>query len=123
MERVTGIGGVFFKSQDPERLRRWYAENLGVQLEEYGGAAFSWGGPDSEEGVTAWSIFDEKSDHFGKSGQRHMINYRVKNLDAMLAQLRAAGASVDEQTMDESFGKFGWAYDCDGNKLELWEPK
>jgi predicted enzyme related to lactoylglutathione lyase len=118
MERVTGIGGVFFRAQDPEALNAWYAEHLGVG-----------GGPgtdevwDQEAGPTVWSAFDAGTDYFGRREQAWMVNFRVTDLDAMLTQLRAAGAQVDEKIVDEAYGRFGWATDPEGNRFELWEPK
>jgi len=121
MEAVTGIGGVFFKSKDPAALKSWYAAHLGIKPEEYG-AVFEWGGESSEKGMTVWSPFPSESQHFEPTNAPYMINYRVRDLDAMLAQLRAAGVWVDEKTDDGAFGKFGWARDCDGNRFELWQP-
>lgn len=115
MERVAGIGGVFFRARDPENLRRWYGEHLGIDVQEWGGAGF-------EGGVTVWSIFAGDTDYFGPSGQQSMVNYRVSDLDAMLAQLRAAGATVEDKIEESEFGRFGWATDPEGNRFELWQP-
>ncbi len=115
MERVLGIGGVFFRARDPEGLRRWYAEHLGIDVQDWGGAPF-------EGGVTVWAIFDGDTDYFGPSGQQSMVNYRVTDLDAMLAQLREAGVSVEEKIEDSELGRFGWATDPEGNRFELWQP-
>jgi predicted enzyme related to lactoylglutathione lyase len=117
-ERVTGIGGVFFKARDPEALRRWYADNLGIAVEDYGGAAFRWEPP----GTTVWSIFDGDTDYFGPGSQAWMVNFRVSDLDAMLEQLRAAGAEVDDRIEEHEYGRFGWAVDPEGNRFELWQP-
>jgi predicted enzyme related to lactoylglutathione lyase len=118
MERVTGIGGVFFRAKDPERLRAWYAELLGLELEDYGGALFT-----AETGdVTVWSLFPADTDYFGPGENQLMVNYRVRDLDAMLAQLRAAGVPVEGETQDEPYGRFGWATDPEGNRFELWQP-
>jgi predicted enzyme related to lactoylglutathione lyase len=122
MENVTGIGGVFFKAKDPVALRRWYQENLGVSIDDYGGGMFQWGGPKSEEGMTVWSVFEQESKYFEPTASPFMINYRVRDLDAMLAQLRGNGAQVDEKTDSQPYGKFGWARDCEGNRFELWQP-
>jgi predicted enzyme related to lactoylglutathione lyase len=118
LERVTGIGGVFFKAKDPDALRRWYEEHLGIAIEDFGGAAFRWDAP----GSTVWSIFPADTDYFGPASQAWMVNFRVSNLDAMLGQLRAAGAEVDSHVEEHEYGRFGWAVDPEGNRFELWEP-
>jgi predicted enzyme related to lactoylglutathione lyase len=118
-ERVTGIGGVFFRASDPDTLRAWYAEHLGIEIDpSYGGASFPW----SEGGSTVWCPFSEDATYFGPPDQRWMVNYRVCDLDAMLGQLRAAGADVAEEVEESEFGRFGWAYDPEGHRFELWEP-
>ena len=117
MERVTGIGGVFLRGGDSEALRAWYAENLGIAVGEWGGFAFEAESGDS----TVWSIFAGDAEYWPKS-QQVMVNYRVHDLDAMLAQLRAAGAEVDEKVEELEFGRFGWAVDPEGNRFELWQP-
>jgi predicted enzyme related to lactoylglutathione lyase len=115
VERVVGIGGVFFRADDPDALRSWYAEHLGIDLLAFGGAVF-------EDGQTVWSIFAGDTDYFGPAGQQSMVNYRVSDLHAMLAQLREAGASVEAKIDEGEFGRFGWATDPEGNRFELWEP-
>ena len=115
MERVLGIGGVFFRAREPEALRRWYADHLGIDVQDWGGAGF-------EGGQTVWSIFDGDTDYFGPSGQQSMVNYRVPDLDAMLIRLRDAGVPVEEKIEESEFGRFGWATDPEGNRLELWQP-
>jgi len=111
MEKIIGIGGVFFKADDADSLRKWYAENLGVAVDpSYGGAMYD---------QTAWTIMKRESKYFAGP---FMVNYRVSDLDAMLAQLRAAGASVDDKVDDSEFGRFGWATDPEGNRIELWQP-
>ena len=123
MQRVRGIGGVFFKGTDPGRLNAWYAENLGVPVAPSGCASFRWREADrGTERCTVWSVFPEDSDYFGGSGQRLMVNYIVDSLDAMLDQLRDAGAMVEEKVEESEYGRFGWATDPEGNRLELWEP-
>jgi predicted enzyme related to lactoylglutathione lyase len=117
-ERVTGIGGVFFKATDAEALRRWYAEHLGVAIEDYGGSTFEWDRP----GSTTWAIFSGETDYFGSSSQQWMVNFRVADLEAMLEQLRAAGVTVDDHVEEHEYGRFGWAHDPEGNRFELWEP-
>jgi len=120
MERVVGIGGVFFKAKDPAALASWYRDHLGIELEPGGGAVavFRW----SESGTTTWSAFPEDTRYFGRPESRAMINYRVAHLDRMLEQLRAAGVPVDDHVEDSEFGRFGWATDPGGNRFELWEP-
>ena len=119
MERAVGIGGVFMRSSDPAALARWYTENLGVTAYSEESAGTWW----QEAGPTVWSPFAADTDYFGRREQGWMINFRVRDLDAMLAQLRAAGATVDDeiQTMD-GIGRFGWGSDPEGNRFELWEP-
>jgi catechol 2,3-dioxygenase-like lactoylglutathione lyase family enzyme len=125
-ERVTGIGGVFFKARDPKALGAWYQQKLGVGLKEgQPFALFQW--RDQEDttrlGTTVWSLFPATTRHFAPSEAPFMINYRVRNLDAMLAQLRALGVSVDTKVVEDFNGKFAWVVDPEGNKIELWEPK
>jgi len=127
MARVTGIGGIFLKAKDPKALSAWYAEHLGIALADYGGASFLW----SDEipagtGQTAWMLFPAATKHFGagtEAGpQTAMVNYRVDDLDAILAQLTAAGATVDPKREDADYGRFAWAFDPEGNRFELWQP-
>ena len=122
MARVTGIGGVFLRSKDPKRLTAWYAEHLGVVVTEWG-VSFAW----TDEvpkgtGMTAWSTFPDDTKYFGDDPRQTMINYRVDDLDALLAKLAAAGVWIDPKRQDEGYGKFAWIKDCDGNRLELWQP-
>lgn len=121
MEKVLGIGGVFFKARDPKALAAWYREHLGVPIgvgQTYGAFASTAAGEQ-----TVWSTFAADTTYFGSGPAPFMFNYRVKNLDAMLAQLRAAGAQVDERVEDYDYGRFGWATDPEGNRFELWEPR
>ena len=122
MKRVTGIGGIFFKSADPKRLGAWYRDHLGLDVSDWGGAIFPWGGPESEQGMTIWSPFAQDTDKMAPSNASFMINFRVADLDALLAALRAEGCNVLDKTESSDFGKFGWVIDPDGNKIELWEP-
>lgn len=124
MKRVTGIGGVFFKSKDPKALGAWYRKHLGIEVEPWGGAAFRWASPDnpSGTGTTVWSPFQEDSDYFAPSKATFMINYRVDDLHALLEQLRGEGCEVDAKVEESEFGKFGWVLDPEGNKVELWQP-
>jgi predicted enzyme related to lactoylglutathione lyase len=118
MKRVTGIGGVFFKSKDPKTLGAWYKKHLGIDVQEWGGAAFDWQGP----GTTAWTLFPADTKHFAPSSAPFMINYRVHDLHGLLAALRAEGVRVDEKVQDTEYGRFGWIVDPEGNRVELWEP-
>lgn len=124
MKRVTGIGGVFFKSPDPKALGEWYRRHLGIPVEDWGGHAFRWSGPDNPDGVgtTVWSPFKADTGYFAPSSASFMVNYRVADLHALLAVLRAEGVQVMDKVEESEFGKFGWVMDPDGNKLELWEP-
>lgn len=117
MERVLGIGGVFFKANDPKALGAWYAEHLGIPVDPtYGGAIFE------GEGQTVWTPFAADTQHFAPSEKPFMLNFRVKDLRAMLAQLRAGGVIVDDKVDESEFGAFGWFMDPEGNRVELWQP-
>ena len=118
MKRVTGIGGIFFKSSDPQRLRDWYRRHLGIEIEEWGGVAFQW----KEPGTTVWSIFEGSTNYFAPGNASFMVNYRVADVHALVAALRAEGCQVMDKVDESEFGKFGWVVDPDGNKVELWEP-
>lgn len=124
MKRVTGIGGVFFKAKDPVALRAWYRKHLGIDVQEWGGAVFSWsdtaGTPTT--GTTVWSIGAVQSDHFAPSMSTFMVNYRVDDLATLLQALRDEACDVLEKTEDSEYGKFGWVMDPEGNKVELWQP-
>ena len=121
MEKVIGIGGVFFKARDPKALAAWYREHLGLPVEpEHTYGAFT-SAAAGEQAV--WSAFPADTSYFGSGPAPFMVNYRVRNLDAMLAQLRAAGAQVDDRVEDYDYGRFGWATDPEGNRFELWEPR
>lgn len=124
MKRVTGIGGIFFKASDPKALGAWYQRHLGIEVEDWGGCAFRWASEDNPggTGTTVWSPFREDTTYFAPSNASFMINYRVDDLHALLAALRAEGCTVDEKTEESEFGKFGWVIDPEGNKIELWQP-
>ncbi|HEX2569935.1 MAG TPA: VOC family protein [Polyangia bacterium] len=123
-ERVTGIGGIFFKAKDADKLRAWYKEHLGVPVEEYGGAMFPWRDKDrpDEEGMTIWSIASQDTRYYEPSQSSFMINYRVRDLKALLAQLRAEGVEPVGDMEESEYGRFAWLLDPEGNKVELWEP-
>jgi predicted enzyme related to lactoylglutathione lyase len=123
MARVTGIGGVFLRSKDPKAMAKWYAEHLGVTLSDYGGVTFEWKDEvPAGTGATAWSAFPQDTKYFGDSGQSAMIDYRVDDLDALLADLAAKGVWIDPKREDADYGRFAWIKDCDGNRVELWQP-
>ncbi|HET6883998.1 MAG TPA: VOC family protein [Pirellulales bacterium] len=120
MERVLGIGGVFFKARDPQALAAWYREQLGVPIEI--GQTYATFKSQAAEETTVWSAFPSDTSYFGDATNNLMLNYRVRDLDAMLAQLRRAGATVDDRIEQYDYGRFGWAADPEGNRFELWEP-
>jgi len=116
MERVLGIGGLFLRSEDPEALAHWYRTHLGLDADAHG----LWH-PEAA-GPTVFATFPADTDHFGSRTQQTMLNFRVRDLDAMLAQLRSQGAAVAEETQDmEGVGRFGWVTDPEGNRVELWQ--
>ena len=124
MKRVTGIGGIFFSAKNPDVLRAWYKKHLGIDVQDWGGTAFSWvdveGNPTT--GTTIWSISAAEGKPFALGVSTFMINYRVENLTALLEVLREEGCNVLEETEDSEYGKFGWVIDPEGNKVELWQP-
>lgn len=124
MQRVTGIGGIFIKARDAERLREWCRRHLGLPIAEWGGVSFEGREPRPGERQTStvWSVFSGNTRYFEPSSSPFMINYRVDDLDGILAQLRADGCEVDARIEESEFGRFGWVMDPEGNKLELWEP-
>jgi predicted enzyme related to lactoylglutathione lyase len=124
MERVTGLGGVFFKADDPEKLYGWYAKHLGIKGKPGEGGVFPWRHADDPQkpGMTVWSIFRRDTKYFGSSMSDVMLNYRVANLDDLLAALRAEGVWIDEKREDHEYGRFAWIMDPEGNRIELWEP-
>ena len=122
MKRVTGIGGIFFKAKDPAALGAWYRDHLGLDVTEWNGAIFKWGGEGSEPGMTIWSPFAADTTYMAPGTASFMINCRVADLAALLAALRAEGCDVVDKTETSEQGKFGWVIDPEGNKVELWEP-
>jgi predicted enzyme related to lactoylglutathione lyase len=118
MAGVTGVGGVFFRSSDPEALYQWYERHLGITREADGSVLFHWGGP----GETAFAVFPQDTTYFGPSGQSFMINFRVDDLDALLSRLATEGIESNPQREEHPYGKFAWIVDPDANRIELWEP-
>src|ERR1044072_5090666 len=123
MKYVTGIGGIFFKAEDPKRLGEWYRKHLGLDVEEYGGVTFREDGASIEsspkrQAYTVWSPFDADTDYFAPSEKPFMINFRVTDLDALLAQLRSEGVEVDDRTEKSEFGYFGWVMGPEGKRIE-----
>lgn len=121
---VLGVGGVFFRSNDPGSLGEWYAEHLGFQVEAWGdtrGSSFSPGDMPTNS-FTVWSAFAADTEYFGSSVQAYMINLVVDDLDAALENVAAGGAEVLEHREEQDFGRFGWFVDPDGRRVELWEP-
>jgi predicted enzyme related to lactoylglutathione lyase len=116
VEHVAGIGGYFVRATDPAALGAWYRDCLGLDADENGLSR-------QGDGVTVFATFESETDYFGSRAQQSMINFRVRDLDAMLAQLRLKGADVVEETQDmEGVGRFGWVTDPEGNRVELWQP-
>ncbi len=122
MKRVTGIGGIFFKARDPAVLIEWYRKHLGIDVQPWGGAAFTWSDESGKPigGTTIWSVGDGEA--FAPSTSPFMVNYRVGDLHALLEALRGEGCDVLDRTDDSEYGKFGWVIDPEGNKVELWQP-
>jgi uncharacterized protein (TIGR02246 family) len=125
VKRVTGLGGIFFRAKDPKGLKVWYERHLGLKSEDESGCIFRW--RDAEKpgppAMTVWSPFPEKTDYFGPGDAPLMINYRVGDLDAVLAALEAEGIGIVKPVVDESYGKFAWINDPEGHRIELWEPR
>lgn len=125
MARITGIGGIFFKSTgDSAALAQWYRQHLGLQLEDWGGAILRW--PDDavpDGGLTVWHVAKADTTWFSPSNASFMVNYRVDDLGALLKQLTAAGVEIVGGPESHENGQFAWILDPDGNKVELWEPK
>lgn len=124
MKRVTGIGGIFFKSDDPAKLKQWYRTHLGFPADSHDMVVFGWreGDDPSRKGMTIWEPFRADTRYFDPSKAPFMINYRVEDLDAVLAALRDEGVEVEPKIEESEYGRFAWLMDPDGNRLELWEP-
>ena len=122
-KKVTGIGGIFFKSKDPGKVRDWYKTNLGLYTNQYG-SVFEWhqGADSTRKGFTQWSPFKETTKYFDPSTRDFMINYRVENLTALVDELRKNGVTITDTLQSVEYGKFIHILDVEGNKIELWEP-
>lgn len=123
MKKVTGIGGIFFKCKDANKMSEWYKTHLGLDTNEYG-ASFEWRQADdpAKKGSTQWSPFAETTNYFAPSAKDFMINYRVENLEALVAQLKSEGVTILDEIQAYDYGKFVHIMDVEGNKIELWEP-
>ncbi len=124
MKRVTGIGGIFFKAKDAPALQAWYKRHLGIDVQAWGGTAFTWTDAEGKPtgGTTVWSVFKQESKKFAPGTATFMVNYRVDDLDALVAALKEEGCNVTGDVEDSEYGKFGWVIDPEGNKIELWQP-
>jgi predicted enzyme related to lactoylglutathione lyase len=123
MKKVTGIGGIFFKCEDPNKMRAWYQTHLGLNTNDYG-AVFEWrqGADETKKGFTQWSPFPDSTNYFEPSAREFMINYRVENIEALVEQLQQEGVTILHKIETYDYGKFVHIMDVEGNKIELWEP-
>jgi predicted enzyme related to lactoylglutathione lyase len=120
MAGVIGFGGFFFKARDPQALTAWYAQHLHLKIEDFGGAMFAEDA--ARPGHIVWSPFKQDTKYFAPSDKPFMMNFRVDDLHALLAELRGAGIQVDSRVDESEYGRFGWIMDPEGNRVELWEP-
>ncbi len=120
-KRVTGLGGFFFKAKDPDAIKTWYRDHLGLQTDNYG-CSFWWKDEKGEDGMTQWSPMDENTDYYKPSEKQFMMNFRVENLEELLKALKQEGVEIVGEMQTDDYGKFGWIMDPEGNKIELWEP-
>ena len=122
--RVSGLGGIFFKATDPKKVGAWYKKHLGLPVEAWGGVSFEWreAKRPTKRGATIWSPFAADTGYFKPSRKPFMLNFRVDNLERVLAELKNEKVWVDPKMEESEFGKFGWIMDCDGNRVELWQP-
>ncbi|HMD76944.1 MAG TPA: VOC family protein [Terracidiphilus sp.] len=119
MAKAVGVGGVFLKGRDPKALSEWYALHLGIPAQ--GGGSLAFDGPESS-GMTVFAHFPLDTRYFGDGQQQAMVNFRVDDLDRLLAQLAAAGVCIDPKREDADYGRFAWIWDPEGNRVELWQP-
>jgi len=124
MKKVTGIGGIFFKCKDPNKMKEWYNKNLGMQTDDYG-TSFEWRQADDpdKKGYTQWSPFPETTKYIEPSKKDFMINYRVDDIEALVTELKKDGVNVLDEIESFDYGKFVHILDIEGNKIELWEPQ
>ena len=124
MKRVTGIGGIFFKAKDVAGLQAWYQRHLGIDVQKWGGTAFTWTDGDGKPvgGTTIWSIGPASGDQFAPSQSSFMVNYRVEDARALARVLKEEGCNVLDRIDESEFGVFAWVMDPEGNKVELWQP-
>lgn len=120
-KRVTGLGGFFFKTEDPKALKNWYGTHLGLPVDDYG-CTFWWKDKDGKDCSTQWSPFSKETTYFKPSEKQFMMNFRVENLVELLETLRQEGVTIVGKIEEYEYGKFGWILDPEGNKIELWEP-
>lgn len=120
-KRVTGIGGIFFKTKDASKMREWYKNHLGFDTNDYG-SSFNWKDENGKKCTTQWSPFNDDTQYFSPSEKDFMMNYRVENLEELLQVLKVEGVTIVGEMETYDYGKFGWILDPDGNKIELWEP-
>ncbi|MGB0883746.1 MAG: VOC family protein [Flavobacteriales bacterium] len=121
-KRVTGIGGLFFKSEDPKASKAWYKKHLGFDTDDYG-CTFWWKDKEGQDSSSQWSPFAKNTSYFEPSKKDFMFNYRVENLDELLVELKKEGVALVGEPEVFEYGKFAWILDNEGNKIELWEPK
>ncbi|MBR7801117.1 VOC family protein [Undibacterium fentianense] len=124
MQRVTGIGGIFFQAKDAPALQAWYKAHLGIDVQAWGGTSFRWADADGKpvDGSTIWSISPIKTEGIGPTSSPFMINYRVADLHTLVKVLKEEGCQVLDNMDESEYGKFAWVIDPEGNKIELWEP-
>ncbi len=120
-KRVTGIGGIFFKTKNPKRIKDWYKKHLGLSTDSYG-CTFWWKDQKGNDCSTQWGPFKEDTTYFSPSEKPFMLNYRVENLEELLRVLEKEGVTIVGEIEEFDYGKFGWIMDPEGNKIELWEP-
>lgn len=120
-QRVTGLGGFFFKTKDPKKIRDWYGKHLGLPIDDYG-CSFWWKDKEGNDAMTQWSPFKEDTEYFKPSEKQFMMNFRVENLEELLKALKEEGVTIVGDIQEYDYGKFGWILDPEGNKIELWEP-